>query len=139
MSPDDSSTASAGGPATSLAGKRVLVVEDEFLVAVLIQEILADIGCEVAGLASDLDDALAKAETLAFDLAILDVNLRGEQSLPVAEKLAERRLAFVLATGYGSRGVSPAFPDAPIVTKPFQQRDIEAGLRKALAQRPAPA
>ena len=111
-----------------LAGQRALVIEDEGLVSVLIEDILVDSGCDIAGTASSLAEALDKVETLAFDFAIVDVNLNGLQSAPVAEALVERGLPFVLATGYGATGLSEAFPGVPRLQKPFLGRELEQAL-----------
>jgi CheY-like chemotaxis protein len=115
-----------------LAGQRVLVIEDESLVTMFIQDTLADIGCEVVGSASRFDEAVTKAAGLSFDVAILDVNLNGQQTFPIAEALSKRGIAFVWATGYGEGGL-PDSLKAPVLPKPFQQRDLERALRAALA------
>ena len=117
--------AKAGAP---LAGQRALVVEDEGLVSVLIEDILLDSGCDIAGTASSLAEALDKVETLAFDFAIVDVNLNGLQSAPVAEALIERGIPFVLATGYGTTGLSKSFPGVPMLQKPFLGAELEQTL-----------
>jgi len=117
--------AKAGAP---LAGQRALVVEDEGLVSVLIEDILLDSGCDIAGTASSLPEALDKVETLAFDFAIVDVNLNGLQSAPVAEALIERGIPFVLATGYGTTGLSKSFPGVPMLQKPFLGAELEQTL-----------
>jgi len=123
----------AGGKAKApLAGQRALVVEDEGLVSVLIEDILLDSGCDIAGTASSLAEALDKVETLAFDFAIVDVNLNGLQSAPVAEALVERGLPFVLATGYGATGLSESFPGVPTLQKPFLGHELEQALCKML-------
>ena len=116
-----------------LAGRRVLVVEDESMVTMLLEDTLADIGCEVVGSASRIDDALAKARSLAFDVAILDVNLNGHQTFAVAEILAQRGLPFVFATGYGATSFPMEMQQAPVLQKPFQQRDLEHVLHSALS------
>ena len=116
-----------------LAGRKVLIVEDEFLVAALIEDILLDNGCEVVAMASRLDEAVEKAKSLVIDVAIIDVNLNGQHSVPVAEALAERDIPFVLATGYGANGLPKSFPKAPMLQKPFQQEDLEQTIRGALA------
>jgi CheY-like chemotaxis protein len=121
-----------------LAGKQVLIVEDEFLVTMLIEDALGNLGCRVAGTAGRFDEALEKARSLAFDVAILDVNLDGKRTFPIAELLAERGRAFVFATGYGADNVPDALADAPILPKPFQQSDLEHALRQALAAAPSP-
>jgi CheY-like chemotaxis protein len=114
-----------------LAGQRVLVIEDEAVVAALIEDILVDNGCHVVGVASRLNDALAKVQSLSFDVAIVDMNLNGQQSLPVAELLAQRGAAFVLSTGYGA-SCAASSPGVPILQKPFRQNDLERALREAL-------
>jgi CheY-like chemotaxis protein len=115
-----------------LTGLRILIMEDESLVAMLIQDILADIGCEIAGVASRFDDAMKKAKTVAFDIAIVDVNLHGTQTFAIAEELAKRGLAFIFATGYGAENLPEPLRTAPILKKPFQQSDLEQALRAAL-------
>jgi len=115
-----------------LAGRRVLIVEDESMVTMLLQDTLADIGCEIAGVAFRYADALAKARSLSFDVAILDVNLNGEHTFPIADALAERALPFVFSTGYGPASLPASLQSAPILQKPFQQRDLERALRAAL-------
>ena len=84
---------------SELAGRRVLVIEDEALIAMLLEDQLAELGCEIAGVAARFDDALEKATALAFDVAILDVNLSGKESFPIAEALRARGMPFVFATG----------------------------------------
>lgn len=115
-----------------LRGRRVLVVEDESRIAMLIRDTLEDIGCEVVATATRFDDALEKAISLPFDVALLDVNLNGEPSYPIAQALAERGRAFVFATGYGVSNLPAALHDAPVLQKPFMRRDLERALRAAL-------
>ena len=117
-----------------LSGKQVLIVEDEFLVTMLIEDALDNLGCRVAGTAGRFDEALEKACSLAFDVAILDVNLDGRRTFPIAELLAERGRAFVFATGYGTDNLPDALAGTPILPKPFQQSDLEHALRQALAR-----
>src|SRR5512142_1062490 len=95
-----------------LAGRRILVVEDEAMLSMLLEDILEGLGCEVAGTASRFDEAMRRVDTLDFDAALLDVNLNGTYSVPIAEKLAQRGVPFVLATGYGTQlpGTVPAAP-----------------------------
>lgn len=101
---------------------RVVIVEDEALIAMLLEEMLADRGFEVAGHAANLDEGCELARTLEFDAAILDVSLAGEEVFPVADILRERGLPFVFTTGYGAAGLPPAWSDCPVFTKPY---DIE--------------
>jgi CheY-like chemotaxis protein len=119
----------------NLAGRRVLVIEDESMVTMLLQDTLADIGCEVVGLASRFKDAMEKATSLSFDVAILDVNLNGHQTFPIAEALARRGSAFVFASGYGVASLPASLRLTPILQKPFQQPELERALREALAPR----
>ncbi|MBV9078055.1 MAG: response regulator [Methylobacteriaceae bacterium] len=117
----------------SLAGLKVLVVEDEVAISLLLEDMLLDLGCEVVGPAGRLSAALKHAEADAIDLALLDVNLAGEPIYPVAEVLARRGIPFVFSTGYGSAGIQDGFRDRPVVQKPFAQNDLEAKLRLAVA------
>jgi len=118
--------------ATDLAGLRVLVIEDEAMVAMLIQDTLAEIGCEVIGIASRFNDAIEKAKSLAFDVAILDIDLNGRHTLGIAGSLAERDVAFVVATGYGATSLPESLQKVPILQKPFRRRDLERALRAVL-------
>lgn len=111
-----------------LTGCRILVVEDEAAISMLLEDMLLDFGCEVVGPAARLASALEMVREEAFDLAILDVNLAGEPIYPVAQALAERGLPFVFSTGYGSAGIAEAFRDRPVVQKPFSQGDLKRTL-----------
>jgi CheY-like chemotaxis protein len=116
-----------------LAGRRVLVIEDESMVMMLLQDMLEDIGCAVVDSASRLPEAIEKAKSLTFDVAILDVNLNGERTFPIAEVLAERGMRFVFATGYGVTNLPSGLSGRPVLQKPFQQQELERVLRAALA------
>ena len=118
-----------------LAGRRVVVIEDESLLVMLLEDFLESIGCVVAGVASRFQAALEMAQALSFDVAILDVNLNGRQSFPIAEALVGRSLPFVFATGYGAATLPPSLQGAPVLQKPFQQRQLEQALRQALGER----
>jgi CheY-like chemotaxis protein len=115
---------------------RVLLVEDEAIIAILMEDLLDELGCEVVATAGQLDDAIDAARTGQFDLAFLDVNLRGVPVYPVAEVLRARAIPFAFVTGYGSTGGDAAHPDAPILQKPFQSRDLADILRRLRSQRP---
>jgi len=104
----------------SLAGRRILIVEDEALIAGQIKSLLLIRGCSVVGPAPRLDKALALARSESFDAAILDVNLSGSRSDPVANTLRERGIPFIVLTGYADSGLSSAFHRAPVVAKPFE-------------------
>ncbi len=118
-----------------LAGLRVLVVEDETLVAMLLEDMLGDLGCEVVATASRIAHAveLARDPAQTFDAAILDVNVAGESITPVAQALSERPTPFVFATGYGESGVPEAFRGRPVLQKPFSIADVQIRLREAVA------
>jgi len=118
--------------ASDLSGRRVLIVEDESRIAMLIRDTLEDMGCEVVATATRFDDAFEKATSLPFDVALLDVNLNGEASYPIAQALAERGRAFVFATGYGISNLPATLHDAMVLQKPFMRRDLESALRAAL-------
>ena len=114
-----------------MTGRRVLVVEDEVLVGMLIEEMLLDLGYEIAALSTHLDQALTLARTADFNVALLDINLNGRQSFPVADVVRARGLPFLFATGYGSRIVPEPYRDAPILQKPFSREDLRAALETA--------
>jgi CheY-like chemotaxis protein len=117
----------------AFGGLRVLVVEDETAVAMLIEDMLVELGCTVVGTASRLSRALQLLERVEADIAVLDVNLAGEEVYPVAEMLASRNLPFVFATGYGSGGVRKEWRDRPTLEKPFRQPQIRRVLSEAIA------
>lgn len=103
---------------------RIFVVEDEALVAMLMEDILMDLGHEVSAIASRLHQARDMAQTGAFDLAILDVNLNDQPSYPIAETLRKRGIPFAFATGYGGMGLDPAFTGVPTLAKPYVAEDV---------------
>jgi DNA-binding NtrC family response regulator len=101
-----------------LTGRRVLIVEDELMIAELWEMALKDAGCEVLGPFPRIDPALRAIAATRIDAALLDVNLRGETVLPVAAALAEQRVPFLFVTGYGPSGVPAPYRDRPVLTKP---------------------
>ena len=113
------------------APRRVLIVEDEVLISILIENALSDLGIEVAAVAGSLEEALAHAEAGNFDCAILDVHVRGKDVFPVAEALEARGLPFVFATGYGQRGVPEKYRGRPVLQKPFMAPELERALASA--------
>jgi CheY-like chemotaxis protein len=124
---------------TTLVGRRIFVVEDESVITMLLQDMFEELRYEVVNLASRFQDALDKAKTLSFEVAILDVNLNGQRTFAIAEALTERGLPFVFATGYGAAAVPENFRDAPVLQKPFRLADLERAVRTALAAPPRPA
>lgn len=115
---------------------RILIVEDEMLVAMNVEDMLLELGHEVAGLASRLAPALALARDGRFDAAMLDVNLAGEPSFPVADLLIERGVPFLFATGYGRQGIEERYRGFPILQKPFRAAELGAAL-ESLSSPPA--
>ena len=107
-----------------LEGLRVLVVEDEMMVSMLIEDMLSELGCLVVGPASRLDEALSLAKEAELDCAVLDVNLGGQPIFPLADLLRERGRPFAFATGYGDAGLREADRGSPVLQKPFREGDL---------------
>jgi DNA-binding NtrC family response regulator len=116
-------------------GRRVLIVEDEVLVSLLLEDMLGDLGHEAVGPAGNMETALRLANEASVDMAILDVNLNGEESYPVADALAARGIPFVLATGYGADGVREGYRHVPRLQKPFRLTDLALVVAQALSAR----
>ena len=112
---------------------RILIVEDELMIRMLLEDMLGELGYTIAAEAGRMDEALHAAKTAEFDVAILDVNLNGENTGPVAEALAARGTPFVFATGYAEHGLPEAFRDRPTLKKPFQMDGLNQLLQSALA------
>jgi CheY-like chemotaxis protein len=120
----------------SLEGARALIVEDEAIIAMTAEDMLDQLGCVTVASVSTLAGALAAAKSGGFDFALLDINLNGAESLPVAALLKKAGIPFVFTTGYGSAVRGEAHEDAPLVTKPYRTKDLAAAIAMALA-RPA--
>jgi CheY-like chemotaxis protein len=110
--------------ASRLSGLRVLIVEDEALIASLIEDYLIDLGCEVVGPAMHMTDAVQLAREAAFDGATLDVNIVGEKVYPVADILTERGIPFVFMTGYGQAGLRKCDGGCPVLQKPYRLEQL---------------
>jgi CheY-like chemotaxis protein len=108
----------------NLKGLRVLVVEDEMMVSMLIEDMLSDLGCHVVGPASRLDEAIALANAEELDCAVLDVNLGGQPIFPLADLLRARGAPFAFATGYGDAGLRDIDQGSPVLQKPFREGDL---------------
>ena len=121
-------------PNNNLTGRRVLIVEDEAMIAMMIEDMLTDLGCEVVGPASQIAQALRVIKSEEFDAAILDVNLNGVQIFPVAEALHAKGVPFVFATGYGASGISREYSDRLVLQKPFKQQQLEKALNVVLGR-----
>ena len=120
--------ASEAQPATQ--AKRILVVEDEPMIRMLLEDMLDELGYTVAAEAGHIDEALEATKNADFDLAILDANLNGEPASPVADALVTRGTPFVFATGYGQ--LPEPYRDRPTLRKPFQMDGLKQMLQSAL-------
>ena len=120
-----------------LAGKRILLVEDEALVAVMVEQMLTELGAEVVAAAANLEQALAACATVACDAAVLDVNLGGAAVFPAADVLA-RRCTRGVATGYGRGAIGPAH-GAQVIEKPYTRDKLARALAAALAPQLLPS
>ncbi len=120
-----------------LTGKRILLVEDEALVAAMAEDMLVELGAIVVGPAPTIAKALALAADPAIDAAVLDVNVRGERIDPVVEALQIRGVPLVLATGYAET-IAVAAPGTPVLGKPYTMDKLEAAIGAALARKAGP-
>ncbi len=114
---------------------RAFILEDEPLVADLLEDILRDAGYEIAASVGALDEALAVVETLNCDFAILDINLRGRTTEPVADLLRGRGIPFLFVSGYGGAQLSQKFLDAPVLAKPFRDEQLIRAVQAVLVER----
>ena len=118
---------------SNLNGLKVLVVEDEMLVSMLVEDMLSDLGCTVVGPAAELEEAMTLAQSADIDLALLDVNLGGKPIFPVADALKARGVPFAFASGYGEAGLSEDHRGAAVLQKPFREADLAKALRGLVA------
>ncbi len=123
---------------TSLTGVRLLLVEDEAIVAMMLEAMLTDLGCVVVDIAATLSHGVALVESTAggLDAALLDVNLGGEKVYPIAERLAAGGVPFVFSTGYGLAAISPDFAGVPALAKPYTPQALETALLSVLRAAP---
>jgi CheY-like chemotaxis protein len=116
-----------------LVGRRVLVVEDEMMIAMLVEDMLAELGCSVVGPAHALDAALNLAKTESgLDAALLDVNLGGQPVFAVADALRAKGVPAIFSTGYGDAGLRDVDRGSPVLQKPFRAGDLARALHAAL-------
>jgi len=118
-----------------LSGRRVLVVEDEMLVLIMIEDMLADLGCQSVTSAATVDKALTLINAQAFDVALLDMNLNGTDSHPVAEALSARGVPFIYSTGNTGQSSKDGYSDRPVLKKPFKYEEM-AGILARLKLAP---
>jgi len=112
------------------AGLRVLLVEDEALIAMMAEDMLESMGCTAVTLASSVAEAMAALDGGSFDIAMLDVNLNGERSMVIADRIREIGMPYLFTTGYGKDGVDPVHADAPVLAKPYAFGDLESTLAR---------
>ncbi len=128
----------SGSHARHLYGLRLLVVEDEALVAMMLEDMLADLGCIVTGVAGSVAQALRiLARNGGLDAAILDVNLGGQKIYPVADLLVEREVPFVFCTGYGPLDLMTRYPMSQVLSKPYLPEALASVLAEC-CRNPAP-
>ncbi len=112
---------------------RVLVVEDEAMIAMLVEDMVLDFGSEVVGPAARIEEAFDLARRADLDAAILDINVDGSDIFTVADVLRERGVPLIFATGYGASVLPERFHDCPALAKPFSYQVLSETLRDALA------
>lgn len=121
---------------TDQTPKRVLIVEDEVLLAMYLEDLLTGLGHEVVGPATRIDAAIKLARESYIDFAILDINVAGTKSFPVADILRQRGIPFAFASGYGTEGFPDGYRDEPALRKPYAQEDLQRTIARFFADRP---
>jgi len=115
-----------------LSNRKVLVVEDEMIIAMLIEDMLDEFGCKLVGPATNVPRALELIGKESIDVAVLDLNLDGKDTYAIADALQRKSVPFIFATGYGSTGLRQEYGNRPVLQKPFQARDLSTALTEAL-------
>jgi len=118
----------------TLTSLKVLVVEDEALVSMLVEDMLTDLGCTIVGPAAEIEEALRLAGSADIDAALLDVNLGGRPIFPVADALKARGVPFAFASGYGEAGLTDDHRGATVLQKPFREADLRRVLETLVTQ-----
>jgi CheY-like chemotaxis protein len=121
----------AAGP-SPLTGLRVLVVEDEGLIGLLIEDFLTGFGCRIVGVVGSTTDALELIPSAAIDVAVIDLKLAGEMAYPLAEALMAARVPFVFATGVHADEIDGGYAHVPVVGKPFEEGELRGALLEAI-------
>ena len=115
-----------------LSNRRVLVVEDEMMIAMLIEDMLEEFGCTLVGPATTVPRALDLIAKENVEIAVLDLNLDGQDTYAIADALRQKNVPFIFATGYGSTGLRQEYGNRPVLQKPFQSQALESALAGAL-------
>jgi CheY-like chemotaxis protein len=116
-----------------LSNRKVLVVEDEMMIAMLIEDMLDEFGCKLVGPATNVPRALELIGSEPIEVALLDLNLDGKDTYAIADALQRKNVPFIFATGYGTTGLRQEYGNRLVLQKPFQARDLETALAQALA------
>lgn len=119
-----------------LSGRRILLVEDEVMVSWVLEQAIVSLDCVVVGPAARIKQALAMIETEVFDAALLDINLNGEKSYPVADALIARGMPFVFSTGYNRDSTPRGYEGFPRLQKPFSLPELSYTLTRLLTAQP---
>lgn len=109
----------------------ILLVEDEVMIRMMVADMVETLGHQIAAEAGNIDEAMELAQFASFDLAIIDINLKGIMSFPVAEAIASRQIPFILASGYGSASGFGQLRQAPVLQKPFTFESLENAIELA--------
>ena len=120
--------------ASPLQGRRILLVEDEAVVSMMLEDLLIGFGCEVVGPAARLQKAVDLATHATVDGALLDINIGGETAYPIAKILSERGIPFAFSTGYTAAFVNEAYRERPMVQKPFHAEKLREVLTRMLSK-----
>jgi DNA-binding response OmpR family regulator len=120
-------------PIGEIRARRVLIVEDEMLLALNLEDMLVELGHNVIAVATRITQALTLAAESEIDLAVLDLNLAGSLSFPVAEVLRRRGILFMFATGYGSQGLIENYRNEYVLVKPYGLRELQDGINKVVS------
>ena len=120
--------------AARTSGGSIFLVEDEVMIRMMVADMLEELGYIIAAEAGEVGEAIRLAQSIEFDIAILDVNVNGKVISPVADLIAARNRPFIFATGYGSSGLPAEYRDRPALQKPFQIETLARAIDQVLAQ-----
>jgi len=119
-------------PVKPTSDLKVLIVEDEAAIAMLIEDMFMDLGCENIYSIANLGKALIEVEKEDFDICLLDVNLGGQEIYPAADILIRKEVPFLFSTGYGAQGLNDKYKNFPVIQKPFMQDDLQKKLHEIM-------